>query len=173
MLHYMFSQLLPFTGVQVPRCIILHWVACFFCLRDGFWSLIRGHGLDFTEMSYSGTIPMVIIIISRGQNLFHLSLPLAFPSSLPPHPPPPPYLTLFVQIGAQEHFYLETNATLAVPGENGSLEIFASTQNPTKTQALCASVCGVDQNKVRSLGGFWRWRGGLEGVDVKRGEDGG
>eukprot|EP00752_Nemacystus_decipiens_P001718 g1661.t2 len=64
-----------------------------------------------------------------------------------------------VTIGGQEHFYLETNATLAVPGEAGSMEIFASTQNPTKTQSFCAKVCGVDKNKVvcrtkRMGGGF-------------------
>lgn len=52
------------------------------------------------------------------------------------------------QIGGQEHFYLETNATLAVPGEAGSIEVFSSTQNPTKTQNFCAKVCGVDKNKV-------------------------
>eukprot|EP00903_Cladosiphon_okamuranus_P009641 g9174.t1 len=62
-------------------------------------------------------------------------------------------------IGGQEHFYLETNATLAVPGEAGAMEIFASTQNPTKTQSFCAKVCGVDKNKVvcrtkRMGGGF-------------------
>ena len=44
---------------------------------------------------------------------------------------------------------METNATLAVPGEGGSLELFASTQNPTGTQDVCAKVCGVDRNKVR------------------------
>lgn len=54
----------------------------------------------------------------------------------------------FAQIGGQEHFYLETNASLVVPGEAGSMEIFASTQNPTKTQDFCASVCGLDKNKV-------------------------
>ncbi|CAN0411520.1 unnamed protein product [Pylaiella littoralis] len=62
-------------------------------------------------------------------------------------------------IGGQEHFYLETNASLVVPGEAGSMEIFASTQNPTKTQDFCASVCGLDKNKVvcrtkRMGGGF-------------------
>ncbi|CBJ27195.1 conserved unknown protein [Ectocarpus siliculosus] len=62
-------------------------------------------------------------------------------------------------IGGQEHFYLETNATLAVPGEAGSLEVFASTQNPTKTQDFCSKVCGIDKNKVvcrtkRMGGGF-------------------
>ena len=38
-------------------------------------------------------------------------------------------------IGGQEHFYLETQASVAVPkGEDGELEMFVSTQNPTETQ---------------------------------------
>lgn len=56
--------------------------------------------------------------------------------------------SLLIQIGGQEHFYLETNASLVVPGEGGSMEIFASTQNPTKTQDFCARVCSLDRNKV-------------------------
>ena|SRR6218665_2555460 len=39
------------------------------------------------------------------------------------------------RIGGQEHFYLETNATLAVPKDgDGELEIYSSTQNPTYLQ---------------------------------------
>lgn len=35
----------------------------------------------------------------------------------------------------QEHFYLETQATIAVPkGEDGEMELFVSTQNPAFTQ---------------------------------------
>jgi len=35
----------------------------------------------------------------------------------------------------QEHFYLETQVTIAVPkGEDGEMELFVSTQNPTFTQ---------------------------------------
>ena len=38
-------------------------------------------------------------------------------------------------IGGQEHFYLETMSTLAVPkGEDGEMELYVSTQNPTFTQ---------------------------------------
>lgn len=38
------------------------------------------------------------------------------------------------RMGGQEHFYLETNACVAVPKlEDGEMEIFASTQNPTET----------------------------------------
>ena len=38
-------------------------------------------------------------------------------------------------MGGQEHFYLETNACLAVPkGEDGEMELFVSTQNANETQ---------------------------------------
>ncbi len=65
-----------------------------------------------------------------------------------------------MRTGAQEHFYLETNATIAVPkGENGEMEIFSSTQNPTKTQLVLAKVLGVPANRIvcrvkRMGGGF-------------------
>ncbi len=40
-----------------------------------------------------------------------------------------------MHIGGQEHFYLETNVTLAVPrGEDGEMELFVSTQSASKTQ---------------------------------------
>lgn len=40
-----------------------------------------------------------------------------------------------MHIGGQEHFYLETNCTIAVPrGEDGEMELFVSTQSASKTQ---------------------------------------
>ena len=42
--------------------------------------------------------------------------------------------------GAQEHFYLETQASLVVPGEGGEVVVYASTQNPTLTQVLHPSL---------------------------------
>ena len=54
-----------------------------------------------------------------------------------------------MRTGAQEHFYLETHSSLAVPaGEDGEVTVFASTQNPTETQAIVAEVLGVPMNKV-------------------------
>lgn len=53
-----------------------------------------------------------------------------------------------IRLGGQDHFYLETNCTVAIPGENGSLEVFSSTQNPTKTQNFCASVIGSPASHV-------------------------
>ncbi|XP_066122938.1 xanthine dehydrogenase/oxidase isoform X2 [Saccopteryx bilineata] len=61
-------------------------------------------------------------------------------------------------IGGQEHFYLETNCTIAVPkGEAGEMELFVSTQNTTKTQSFVANMLGVPANRitvrVKRLGG--------------------
>jgi xanthine dehydrogenase/oxidase len=64
------------------------------------------------------------------------------------------------RMGAQEHFYLETQACVVVPKpEDGEIEVFSGTQNPTETQAYVAQVCGVAANKVvtrvkRIGGGF-------------------
>jgi len=61
--------------------------------------------------------------------------------------------------GAQNHFYLETQTTLAVPGEHGAMTLFASTQNLADNQYGAAHALGVSANKVavkltRVGGGF-------------------
>lgn len=60
-------------------------------------------------------------------------------------------------IGGQEHFYLETQIALVIPGEDHSLQVFSSTQNPTEVQKLVAQVMGLTMNKVtidmRRMGG--------------------
>jgi len=44
-------------------------------------------------------------------------------------------------MGGQEHFYLETNVTLAVPrGEDGEMELFVSTQSTTDTQVIQVNI---------------------------------
>lgn len=62
-----------------------------------------------------------------------------------------------VRMGGQEHFYLETNATIAVPREEDELEVFCSTQHPTEIQKLIAHVLSVQLNRVnirvKRLGG--------------------
>ena len=46
-------------------------------------------------------------------------------------------------MGGQEHFYLETNVTLAVPrGEDGEMELFVSTQSASKTQVKKPHISG-------------------------------
>ncbi len=59
--------------------------------------------------------------------------------------------------GGQEHFYLEPQTALAVPGEGGQITIHSSTQNPTEIQAVVARCLGLQQNQVvcicRRMGG--------------------
>ncbi|KAK2707466.1 xanthine dehydrogenase/oxidase-like isoform X2 [Artemia franciscana] len=64
-----------------------------------------------------------------------------------------------MRIGGQEHFYLETNAAIAVPKDAKEVDIYCSTQNPTKTQMLVAAALGLPANHVvvhvkRMGGGF-------------------
>ncbi|XP_042260124.1 xanthine dehydrogenase/oxidase isoform X3 [Thunnus maccoyii] len=64
-----------------------------------------------------------------------------------------------MHMGGQEHFYLETNVSLAVPREDGEMELFVSTQSASKTQSLVAKALGVPANRVvvrvkRMGGGF-------------------
>ncbi len=60
-------------------------------------------------------------------------------------------------IGGQEHFYLEAQAALAVPADQGGITVYSSTQNPTEIQAVVAHCLGLRQNQVvcvcRRMGG--------------------
>ena len=61
--------------------------------------------------------------------------------------------------GGQEHLYLETQGSYAVPGENGNIKIYSSTQGPTAIQKITARVLGYPMHKIevdvnRLGGGF-------------------
>ena len=62
-----------------------------------------------------------------------------------------------LEVGGQEHFYLEGQASIVVPGEDGGMTVYTSTQNPTETQKLVAKVLAIPMNKVdvvtRRMGG--------------------
>ncbi|WP_308916019.1 xanthine dehydrogenase molybdopterin binding subunit [Jannaschia sp. LMIT008] len=55
-----------------------------------------------------------------------------------------------IEIGGQEHFYLEGQAALALPGEDGSCHVITSTQHPTEIQHKVADALGVPMHAVRS-----------------------
>jgi xanthine dehydrogenase large subunit len=61
--------------------------------------------------------------------------------------------------GGQEHFYMESQATIAYPLENGQMEIHSSSQHPTETQHVVAHALHLDFSQVvcvvkRMGGGF-------------------
>jgi xanthine dehydrogenase large subunit len=63
------------------------------------------------------------------------------------------------EFGGQEHFYLETNAALALVDEAGQIFVQSSTQHPSETQEIVAHVLGLHSHEVtvqclRLGGGF-------------------
>ena len=46
-------------------------------------------------------------------------------------------------IGGQDHFYLEGQVCLVLPGEDGDVHVYSSTQNPSEVQHIVAQVLGV------------------------------
>jgi xanthine dehydrogenase large subunit len=69
----------------------------------------------------------------------------------------PHTLSAEFRVGGQEHFYLEGQIAFALPGEDGDLIVYSSTQHPTEVQHVCAEILGYDFNRVtvvvRRLGG--------------------
>jgi xanthine dehydrogenase large subunit len=53
----------------------------------------------------------------------------------------------FINAG-QDHFYLESQAALVFPGENNTLTVHSSTQNPTEVQEVIAHLLGLTMNQV-------------------------
>jgi xanthine dehydrogenase large subunit len=62
-----------------------------------------------------------------------------------------------IRCGGQEHFYLEGQIAVAIPGESHDFTVHSSTQHPTEVQHICARLLGVELNRVttivRRLGG--------------------
>jgi xanthine dehydrogenase molybdopterin binding subunit len=62
-----------------------------------------------------------------------------------------------LETGGQEHWYLETQSCLCIPGEGKEIKALSSTQHPSETQSLIAEVLGIQkidvEVEVRRMGG--------------------
>ena len=62
-----------------------------------------------------------------------------------------------LRCGGQDHFYLESNVALAVPRDDGDLDVYSSTQHPSEVQHGVAHTLGIQTNavtvEVRRMGG--------------------
>ena len=54
-----------------------------------------------------------------------------------------------IEIGGQEHFYLEGQSALALPQEGGDMVVHSSSQHPTEIQHKVADALGLPMNAVR------------------------
>ncbi|HZH12436.1 MAG TPA: xanthine dehydrogenase molybdopterin binding subunit [Microvirga sp.] len=61
------------------------------------------------------------------------------------------------RIGGQEHFYLEGQVAFAIPGEDGDVHVYSSTQHPSEVQHVVARVLDIPDSYVtcetRRMGG--------------------
>lgn len=62
-----------------------------------------------------------------------------------------------VEMGGQEHFYLESQVAMALPQEEDEILVYSSTQHPTEVQHVVAHLLDIPQNavtvEVRRMGG--------------------
>jgi xanthine dehydrogenase large subunit len=62
-----------------------------------------------------------------------------------------------ISMGGQDHFYLEGQVAFAMPGEDGDMLVWSSTQHPSEVQHLIAKVLAKAHNavtvEVRRMGG--------------------
>jgi xanthine dehydrogenase large subunit len=62
-----------------------------------------------------------------------------------------------MQVGGQDHFYLEGHIALAIPGEDRDVTVYSSTQHPSEVQHMVAHVLGVPSHavtvEIRRMGG--------------------
>ena len=62
-----------------------------------------------------------------------------------------------IEIGGQDHFYLEGHIAVAIPKEDGDMEILSSTQHPSEVQHMVSKSLGRSSNcitvNIRRMGG--------------------
>lgn len=62
-----------------------------------------------------------------------------------------------MRVGGQDHFYLEGQIAMAVPGEDQDVTVYSSTQHPSEVQHMVSHVLGVPSHavtvEIRRMGG--------------------
>lgn len=53
-----------------------------------------------------------------------------------------------LEVGGQDHFYLETQTSWAIPDGEGSYQVYSSTQHPSETQVIVARVLGLPSSRI-------------------------
>ncbi len=106
-------------------------------------------GAAAVSVSYTKLDPIVGIEAAIAAESFHTD-PLVIQRGAPADAiaAAPHSLEGELAVGGQEHFYLETQASLAYIDEDGATFVHSSTQHPSETQEICARVLGLEKNAV-------------------------
>ncbi|WP_116654535.1 xanthine dehydrogenase molybdopterin binding subunit [Pelagibacterium sediminicola] len=70
-----------------------------------------------------------------------------------------------VTMGGQDHFYLEGQIAMAVPGEDDEVTLYSSTQHPSEIQHMVGHALGVPSNAVNVISR--RMGGGFGGKETQ------
>jgi xanthine dehydrogenase molybdopterin-binding subunit B len=54
-------------------------------------------------------------------------------------------------MGHQYHFHLETQRAICIPGEDNSMDVYSSTQNPTQVKIIAITCIKTHDYKPKSL----------------------
>jgi xanthine dehydrogenase large subunit len=100
-------------------------------------------------VEYAPLDPVVTIQDAIAQDSFHTPVQIIQRGNpLPEFPTAAHVLRGEVAMNGQDHFYLETHASWAIPDGEGHYQVYASTQHPTETQAIVARVLGIAEHQV-------------------------
>lgn len=54
-----------------------------------------------------------------------------------------------IEIGGQDHFYLEGQVALSIPGEDDDMTVYSSTQHPSEVQHMVSRALGIANHSVK------------------------
>jgi len=117
------------------------------------------HAATLAKAEYAEEVPLIDIAAARaaGGALVTDPLKLERGDLAAALATSPRRLKGSMAIGGQEHFYLESQIALAVPGEDEDMHVFVSTQHPSEVQHMVAAVLGAGSHavtiEVRRMGG--------------------
>lgn len=120
---------------------------------------IAAEAVRLIEVEYAEEPPLLTIDEAIAANSYLYPAPLTLERGNPDEELKKGdcYIEGVVETPAQEHWYLETHCALAIPLENGEMELYSSTQNPAEAQEVVAKVLGRPSNqivvKVKRIGG--------------------
>lgn len=117
------------------------------------------HAALLAEASYDEAPPLLDVAAARaaGSDLVTEPLKLERGDIAAALAASPRRLKGSMAIGGQDHFYLEGQISLAIPGEDQDVLVLCSTQHPSEVQHMVAQVLGVGAHavtiEVRRMGG--------------------
>lgn len=117
------------------------------------------HAAVLAKAEYAEEVPLIDIAAARktGGQLVTAPLKLERGDVAAALVESPRRLKGSMAIGGQEHFYLESQIALAIPGEDEDMHVLVSTQHPSEVQHMVSAVLGTGSHavtvEVRRMGG--------------------